>query len=392
MAFISGARAAAALPFLCLALAGSLIAGCGQKPVAEVNGVKLTDEAFAREMATMVDYNPQQGGTVGLQALMQWIRNTVFAQLARQQNVYPSQDEVNRRIDSLRGQARWAGTELEQQLRDQGLTMDAFREDVTNSLVAENLIAKGVTVSDEEVRKAFDQQKAAMTQPSQIEISQITVDTRQAMEQVREDLASNTDFKLVASTRSKDPFADGGGAVPFPLGPQVQQGMPVSQEVLDAAWKLDVGEVSKPIKVGATWVFVRLEKKTPAKEPDFENFSDPIRSVLRRQKADQSGQSQRSQQEMMQAMQQAKITINRPEYQIISERMRAQAQAQPAAGAPVAPPDGASIPHGQPGHVHGDEEGGAPPPAPPDGASIPHGQPGHVHGDEEGGPPPAPGG
>lgn len=348
-----GAQAAAALLFV------GLLSGCGGKPpVAECNGVKLTPDEFAELCASHTEYNPQ-GGAIGMQVLTQWIRSTILDQLAREKKLYPTEDEVNRRLESIRSQARRVGGNLETQLRQQGLSLEQFRRDLRESLVQEKVVTGGLTVTDQEVRTAFDGQKQNMTVPEQIEISMITVDDRKAMEQVKTDLGSNTDFNLVASTRSKDPFAQNGGKVPFPLGRQPQQGLPIDQKVVDAAFKLQPGEVSPPVPIGATWVFVRLEKKTEAKPPNYEETADLMRSALLRQKADQSGQSARVQQEVMQALQKAQVKINRPEYQYIQEQMQQQAAAAQAASG------GGAVPHGQPGHVHSPEEGGgAPPPSP----------------------------
>jgi parvulin-like peptidyl-prolyl isomerase len=218
-------------------------------------------------------------------------------------------------------------------------------------MVSQNVLFQGVTVSDDEVRKAYDQQKKNFTQPETVEISQITLDSEKAKNDAVADLAANAQFANVATTRSKDQFAQQGGRVPLPLPKQIGPGLPVAQEVVNAAFKLQPGQVSDPVRVGATWVIVRVEKKTESKEPNFEDFREAIRGSLREQKARQSPRMQENQQKLMQSTSGASITINRPEYKTLEQQFKSgpggaapggpTASGMPPAGdAPPPPPGG----------------------------------------------------
>jgi parvulin-like peptidyl-prolyl isomerase len=263
------------------------------------------------------------------------------------------------------------GARFEDQLRQQGLTMEAFKRELLSDMIAENLMAKGVSISDEEMRKRFEAQKSNFTQPEQVQISQITVDSEESMKKVKNELGPTAQFSVVATTYSKDPFAQQGGRVPFPLTRQGMPGSPISQEAVGAAFKLKAGEISDPIKSGANWVFVKLEEKIEAKSPKFEDLKPQLRSMMRREKAQAGGQAQQIQQTLFNAFRTAKVEVSRPEYKQILDQVQA-AGAAAGGGAPGgAPPGVGADGHGPgDGHDHGAPGaggGGMPPPAPPGG-------------------------
>lgn len=311
----------AALFFVSLTAALPLLGGCGAKPVAVVNGTSLTEPEFAKlcETATEVD---ARAGAVGQQVLVRWMHNTMLSEEAKRLNVYPSEKDVAARLEAWRRQAAYAGRSFEDELKQRGTTEAAFKRKLLEDLVEENVVCNGVNVSDEEVKQFWDRVKGQLTQPERIRISQISVQSEADMKKVQDDLAHGTNFSLVASTRSKDQFAKAGGAVPFEVGRQVQAGMPVNQKAVDAAFKLNEGQWSDPIKLAdGHWVFVKLEQRIPKKEPNFEDFRESVRSQLRKQKA-QTTKGSEIQKGLTERMQKAQITINRPEYQHITAEIQ----------------------------------------------------------------------
>lgn len=364
MGLFLGARGAVAARFFCAAAAAALLtAGCKPKPVAMVNGTELSEKEFLHMCETTTQVGPQRG-TVGMQVLVQWIRNALMAQEARKQSVYPSDQELTARVDSIRKNAAFAGVNFEDNLRQQGMTLESFKQDLLQDLINENLVCKGINPTDEECRKRFEDQRSQFTQPEQVRISQITVDSDAKMRQVKNELGPTTQFALVAQTHSKDPFAQSGGVVPFPLGRAgMPAGGPVSKEAVAAAFKLKPGEISDPVKVGANWVFVKLEEKIPEKRPAFEDIKELIRSTLRREKSQSSGQAGQIQQQIVQSFQQAKVEILRPEYQSITQQIQAARGSPGSAAAPMAA-------DGHEGHNHAQPGGGTSTPPPPPGAGT----------------------
>ncbi len=337
---LSGVRArkTPAPVFVALAaavLSASLLAGCGSKPVATVNGVSLSEQEFHKLTEGAINVTPQ-AGTVGMQVLSQWIGNTLLAQEAKRQNVYPSDAELTARIDAIRKRTAFQGGDLEQQLQQQGRSFADFKQEILNDMIRENVMFRGVEVSEAEIQKAFEQGKSQFGMPEAVRLSQITVDSPAKLKEARNDLAGNADFALVAQSHSKDPFAQAGGKVPQPVPRQVPPGGPVDPRVVETAYKLKEGQVSEPVQVGANWVIVRLDEKIPAKTPSLDEVKELVRPGLRQQKAMTGQQFQQNRQAFVEALQKADIKINRPEYQIVAQQF--------AAG----PPGGAAGPGGAP--------------------------------------------
>ncbi|HTE18516.1 MAG TPA: peptidyl-prolyl cis-trans isomerase [Armatimonadota bacterium] len=331
-------RVKAALFFVASVALASMVVGCGAKPIASVNGQALGEEEFHQLCVTATQINPQQG-PVGQQVLTRWIQSAMIAQEAKRLNVYPTEKDLDRRMDAFRKQAAFAGINFEERMQQQGMTMQTLRRELLDSLVTENVQLRGVTVSDEEVRQKFEAQKAQFTQPERIKISQITVDSAAKAKQARTDLDSNTQFALVASTYSQDMFKQEGGKVPLELTRQVQPGMPVDQKIVDAAFKLEPGQLTQPIQVGANWVIARLEEKIPVKQPQLADFEELLRMQARQEKA-ASGNREDVRKGMQEMVQKAKIEINRPEYQTILKQIQQAGAAAGGPGAAGGPPPG----------------------------------------------------
>jgi len=351
MGHLHGARqrGSAALLFAGISALLLFTAGCGgSKPVAKVNGDALTEKEFYKMTADATRIDPQRG-TVGLQTVSQWISNTVMAQEAKRLKVYPTEKELETRLDAFRRQAAVSGSNLEEQLKMRGMSMETLKHDLLTALIQENVMFRGATVSDQELDQEWTKRKQMFVQPPQVKISQITVDSPADLKKVQSDLASNAEFALVARTRSKDQFKDHGGVVPIQLPKRIQPGGPVAQEVVDAAFKLKPGQISEPVKVGATWVVVRLEELIPEKQPNPQDYKELMRAQMRQQKAQANGKLQENQQELMRAQQAAKVEINRPEYASLTNQLAGRSGAGGPGGAPGGAPSGAGAPPAPPG-------------------------------------------
>lgn len=350
MGYVHGARRRGSAALLFAGIAASLLvtAGCGggAKPVVKVNGDALSEKDFYKMTADATRIDPQRG-TVGLQTVSQWISTTIMAQEAKRLKIYPTEKDLEVRVDAFRRQASSAGSSMEEQLKARGMTLEIVKHEMLNQLITENVMFRGATVSDQELEAEWNKRKQMFVQPAQVKISQITVDSPADLKKAQADLASNAEFALVARTRSKDQFKDQGGVVPVPLPKRIQPGGPVAQEVVDAVFKLKPGQSSEPVKVGATWVIARLEELIAEKQPNPDDYKELMRSQLRQQKAQSSGKLQENQQELMRAQQAAKVEINRPEYAILSSQLAGR-QGPGGPGGPAGP-GGGDVPPPPPG-------------------------------------------
>lgn len=349
---------------LVLAPLALLVAGCGQKPVATVNGEPITrDEFYQTVLSTPSPGQPNMA--LGIQVLEGIINERLLMAEAKRENVLPTDAEVTNRLNELRTQMQKQGANLDQQLEQAGLSADAVRRDVRRLLIQEKLLTKGVTVTDADVQKYYDQNKTRQfSTPALAHIRHMTLPDEKKAQEARKDL-KNADFGLVAMSRSIDMFKDTQGQVQQPIPRDLPPGMPIAPEVARKAFTMEKSQISDPIKVGNQWVIIKLESLDPAKTQKLDEVKEDIRRMLLQQKAQQSGQVTRVSTRLQQLRQQADIGVNIEQY-----KNAAVFKPQPAAGGPPGMPGGAGAP---PGAAPPTEPPGAAPPAgaPPAGASAP---------------------
>lgn len=331
-----------------LALLVALAAGgCGRKIVARVNGDPIYRDEFVERVINFQQAQPGEGA--GLQALSAMVNDMIVLQEARRENVVPTDQEIDARLQEL---AQRSGQSLDQILQATGVTLEAARIQMRNVLAQQKLMTKGIEVTDAEIQKLYDENKGrpGITTPEQFSIRQITVATEQEAKDAKSDL-KGADFGLVALSRSTDIFKQQGGQVP-PFTRDPPPGFPVDPAVRRVAYSLKDGQISDPIKVGNQWVIVKLEKREPAKTRTLEEMKDEIREALLLRKAQESGRFEQVQQRLISLRQQADVEIlderfkNAPVFQ----KQPTPSPAGPEGAPPVgpAPAGGAPPPPGGP--------------------------------------------
>ncbi|MGB9608405.1 MAG: hypothetical protein ACPL7E_07705, partial [bacterium] len=111
-----------------------MLAGCGKKVVAVVNGEKITKEELRDEAERVA----------GRDVLVNLIRQKIILQAAKKEGVYPSKEEVEKEIEFRK---RENPTFLED-LKKQGTSLEEYKEQLIESLAEINLVTKGIKVSD----------------------------------------------------------------------------------------------------------------------------------------------------------------------------------------------------------------------------------------------------
>jgi len=144
------------------------------------------------------------------------------------------------------------------------------------------LRAKDLAVTDADVEKYFNDNRAIYDKPAEILGSHILVETREQAEALLAQLKSGASFEKLAKENSKDPAsaANGGKLPPFRHGTLVP-------EFENAAFALKNGELSAPIQ---TQFGFHIIKKTASKSLPARTLADAkedIRRMLERMKFDQ---------------------------------------------------------------------------------------------------------
>ena len=125
-------------------------------------------------------------------------------------------------------------------------------------------------VSDKDIKKFYDENLKPQTE---VHARHILVETEAQAKDVIAKLKGGADFAQLAKEVSKDPGSDGGD-----LGYIVKD--QVVPEFGEAAFKLDKGKISDPVKSQFGWHVIKIEDKRERKPPAFDAVKDRIRVVL----------------------------------------------------------------------------------------------------------------
>lgn len=140
-------------------------------------------------------------------------------------------------------------------------------------------VVKDISVTDEEVKKFYDEHPEHFTQPERIHARHILVsddvNSADKIAKVQADLKSGRDFGEIAREISICPSAPQGGD----LG-EFQRGQMV-KPFEDAAFALkNPGDISEPVKSQFGWHIIKLEGRTPESKISFEQVQAQIKQEL----------------------------------------------------------------------------------------------------------------
>lgn len=140
-----------------------------------------------------------------------------------------------------------------------------------------NDVLGSLTVEEEEAKKYFEENKAQFVKPEEVEASHILVDTEEEAKEVSEALKEKS-FEDVAKEKSSCPSKDQGGSLgSFSRGRMVP-------EFEEAAFQMNVGDISEPVKTQFGYHIIRLDNKTPEEAMNYEDVAPQIQQSLLQQK------------------------------------------------------------------------------------------------------------
>ncbi|MBQ7578365.1 MAG: peptidylprolyl isomerase [Synergistaceae bacterium] len=143
-------------------------------------------------------------------------------------------------------------------------------------------LLKGITVSDDEAQKFYDDNKNSFMQPEKVHARHILIsgDADELAAKIIADLKAGASFDVLAKEYSLDPGskANGGDLGEFPRGVMVP-------DFEKAAFALkNPGDISEPVKSQFGLHIIKLEAKIPAAPTPFEQVKPRIMQELREKK------------------------------------------------------------------------------------------------------------
>jgi peptidyl-prolyl cis-trans isomerase C len=132
-------------------------------------------------------------------------------------------------------------------------------------------------VTPEAARKLYDETVKGLTPEAEVRARHILVESEAEAKTVAERLKKGEDFAKVAEELSKDPGSksDGGDLGFFEKDRMVEP-------FAEAAFKMEPGQISEPVKTQFGWHVIRVEEKRTKPVPAFEEMKEQIDTYLGR--------------------------------------------------------------------------------------------------------------
>ena len=132
-------------------------------------------------------------------------------------------------------------------------------------------------VTEEAMRKVYDEATKQMADEEEVSARHILVETEDESKKILSDLKKGGDFNAIAKDKSKDPGSkENGGDLGF-FGKE--QMVP---EFAEAAYKLNKGQLSEPVKSQFGWHIIRVDDKRKKQAPEFDKVKDQIQTFVQR--------------------------------------------------------------------------------------------------------------
>ena len=164
--------------------------------------------------------------------------------------------------------------------KDVFAAIEEFRRTVLVREAARKL-TESITVTDEEAKAFYDENKAQLMEPPQYHVREIVVDTQNKAKELLADILKGADFAETAKANSKGKTAAQGGD----LGFLKEEPFP---QMVTALLSMNVGDSSSVLKGPDGFYIVKLEEKKESKQVSFESIKKDIvanRTAFKQQQA-----------------------------------------------------------------------------------------------------------
>jgi len=235
----------------------------GEEAVATVDDEKITANELYHTMLTQV----------GQQAVDQLITERLIDREAAKQNIEVTEADINAELDKIKANFPDEET-FNQQLASAGFTLETLKEQIEPQVKLTKLVEPQIEVTDEELQTYYDENKAQYETPEQVRASHILVETKEEAEELLAQIKAGADFAELAKEHSKDGSAAQGGDLDF-----FGRGQMVAP-FEEAAFALEVGEVSDVVESDFGFHIIKLTDKKAAATATFEEKKEEIRETL----------------------------------------------------------------------------------------------------------------
>jgi len=248
-----------------------VIAGCGEKPVAVVNGNRITEKEFVGKLKE----------TIGERVLQQMIDRQIVEDAFQKAGLKLSEQDIAASIQEMQSRAP-SPAAFEEYLAARGVTLEDLRNDLQLQMKVEMLATKDVVVTEEQLKNFYKEHKDRYNKPLRVKMSEIVTPGKQQAQQALEALKkASASFADVAGQFSISPATRQYGGQ-RPITP-IDQIFPMElRQVVSGAKE---GELLGPIETQQGWYVLQIDQRLPAETATFESAKDQITKDFKGTKA-----------------------------------------------------------------------------------------------------------
>ncbi|MDQ7056824.1 MAG: peptidylprolyl isomerase [Persephonella sp.] len=264
-----------------------------KKIVAEVGDKKITEMDVQRYMKVLLPMNfyhrnltEEKKKELRKKALNYLINRELLYYEAKKKGIKVPENQIDKLMEELEKRYK-SKKNLERMLKETGITLKQFREELKKRLMIDQLLNKYVNVklTDEQLREYYEKNKYKFKEPEALKIRYIYIKVdpskpkgrqiaKERAEKAYKEIMAGKDFGDVAYRYSDDLSRIKGGEIGF-----VHKGR-FEKKVEEEIYKLKVGQVSKIIETELGFHIIKIEGKRPSRIVSFEQIKEKLRKEL----------------------------------------------------------------------------------------------------------------
>jgi foldase protein PrsA len=213
------------------------------------------------------------------QVMQLLITGTWLQKEAEEQGVKVSDAEAKKKAEELLKQQYPKKKDREKFLKDSGLTMGelVYQQKLTllSEKIREKVTADAKNVSNEDVKKYYDEHQDQFSQPETRDLSIVLTRNKEEAEKAKKELDEGASFKSVAKKYSEDDVSkQQGGKLPAVSKGQLEAALD------KAVFSAKKGEIVGPVKTEFGYYVFEVNKVTPGSKQSFKQAEAGAKQML----------------------------------------------------------------------------------------------------------------
>jgi foldase protein PrsA len=238
------------------------------KAVAKVNGVEIST-------TKLYDALVASGGA---QTLDSMITEELISQEGKKASIVLTEDDITKELDSIKSTYS-TEDEFNQALANYGMSLDDLKKSMKTQVMLKKILEPQVTITDEEIKKYYDDNLESLKVPAQVKAAHISVATEADANAILAKLKSGGDFAALAKESSTDAATkDKGGDLGYI---SAGQGDPAMEA---AAFALETGGLSGAVQTATGYDVIKVTDHKSASTPTLADKTATIKQSLTDQK------------------------------------------------------------------------------------------------------------